>query len=147
MRIDSATTLMSDSARVIMNRYALQEEVYENEDIEWKKGLFLKYYDDLGQVSSTIKAKYVYYTKKDDLYKGVGDVVVVNTTTGDELNTEELFWDPRSKQIYTERFVTIRSEDEIHAGEGLTANQDFSTYTIYKPSGTITKLKESTSGQ
>ena len=147
MRIDNATTLISDSAKVIINQFALQEEVYENEDREWKKGLFLKYYDGLGQVSSTFKANYVYYTKKDNLYKGVGDVIVVNVTTGDELNTEELFWDPQSKQFYTERYVTIQSEDEIHTGEGLTANQDFSAYTIYKPSGTIAKPEESITDQ
>ena len=147
MRIDSATTLISDSAKVIVNQFALQEEVYENEDREWKKGLFLKYFDDLGEVSSTFKANYVYYTKKDNLYKGVGDVIVVNVTTGDELNTEELFWDPRSKQFYTERYVTIHTEDEIHTGEGLTANQDFSAYTIFKPAGTFTKPNESTTGQ
>lgn len=100
--------------------------------------MYLELLNKEGAVESTFKADYVYYTAEDNLYKGTGNVVVENMETGDELTTEELFWDPDEEKFYTERFVTIVSEDEVHTGDGLVASEDFETYKITKPSGTIT---------
>ena len=61
---------------------------------------------------------------------------VKNIEKKQQLNTEELFWTPNTKKIFTEKFVTIRLEnDEILYGTGLDAAQDLSTYTITKPEG------------
>ena len=49
----------------------------------------------------------------------------------------QLYWSPAEEIFYTDKFVTILSEGEIHTGEGLRANQDFTSYQILKPSGTI----------
>jgi LPS export ABC transporter protein LptC len=138
MSLFDINTVLSDSALVLIKIQAPSEEVYESGDREWKKGLFLQYFDEFGEVSSTFKSDYATYNKKDHLYKGTGNVIVRNLTNGDELNTEELYWDPQKQEFYTDRFVTIRTEDEIHTGEGLTANEDFSTYKILKPAGTFT---------
>lgn len=137
-RIDDAVALLSDSAKVIVKRTAPIEEIYANEDVEWKKGMFLQYFNEFGEVVSTFKSNYAHYDKGENLYKGTGDVIVKNMTNGDELNTEELFWDAPRKEFFTDRFVTIRTEDEVHTGEGLTANQNFSSYKILKPKGTFT---------
>ncbi len=139
MKLDSVNTMLTDSAKIRLRLNAPVEESFENGDREWKEGLFLQYYDQDEELSSTFQANYTFFNKKENLYKGVGDVIVINVTTGDELHTEELFWDPRKKEFYTERFVTIHTDDEIHTGEGLTANEDFSSYKIFKPAGTFTK--------
>ena len=52
-----------------------------------------------------------------------------------QLNTEELFWTPATMKIFTEKFVTIKLENEVLYGTGLDATQDLSTYTIRKPQG------------
>lgn len=138
MSLDSVKTALSDSGLVVLRKFAPKEDHFENRDTEWEKGLFLQYFDKQGNLSSTFKSDYAFYQAEANLYKGVGNVIVQNVTNGDQLNTEELFWDPTNEQFYTEKFVTIRTEDEIHTGEGLTANQDFTSYTILKPSGTFT---------
>ena len=142
MSLDSVNTVLSDSGLVVLRKQAPKEDQFGNRDVEWASGLSLQYFDKSGRVSSTFKSDYAYYTYKKNIYKGSGDVVVRNVTNGNELTTEELYWNPKVKQFYTEKFVTIRTEDEIHTGDGLTANQDFSEYTIIKPSG-IFPLKES----
>jgi hypothetical protein len=53
------------------------------------------------------------------------------------LQTEELFWSPKDKKIYTDKFVIITTPTEIIKGEGLVANEDFSYYEIQKPTGII----------
>jgi LPS export ABC transporter protein LptC len=136
--MDSVNTMLTDSAELILRMQAPKEEAFENGDREWKEGLSLQYFDEEGRVSSTFKSEYAYYQKEENLYKGTGDVVVKSLKNGDELNTEELFWDPDKKEFYTDKFVTIRTDDELHKGEGLRANEDFTWYKIIKPSGTFT---------
>lgn len=137
LEMDSIHTKMSDSARIKLILKAPKQRNYESGDREWPNGLYLEYLDDEGTIVSTFKADFVYYNAKDNLYKSEGNVVVTNTETGDELNTEELYWSPEDEEFFTERFVTIQSGDEIHKGEGLRADQDFSSYRILKPQGTI----------
>lgn len=137
LMMDSVYTKMSDSAKIRITLKAPKQFNFESGDREWPKGLYLEYLDEDGSVLSTFKADYVYYTYKDNLYKSEGNVVVQNSETGDELNTEELFWSPAEEEFFTERFVTIQSGDEIHTGEGLRADQDFSSYRILKPQGTL----------
>jgi len=139
-----AVTLFSDSAKLIVKSTAPIEEIYANGDKEWKEGLSLLIYDEFGEVSSTFKSNYAHHDKAKNLFRGEGDVIVKSITNGDVLNTEELFWDPNEKEFFTDRFVTIQSEDEIHKGEGLRANQDFTYYKILKPTGTFT-VEENTS--
>ncbi len=135
--MDSIYTKMSDSAKVLVRLKAAKQNNLEGGDREWPEHLHLEYLDDQGEIVSTFRADYVYYTAKDDLYRAEGNVIVKNMDDGDELNTEELFWNPTTEEFYTERFVTIQSEDEIHTGEGLRADQDFSSYKILKPQGTL----------
>lgn len=135
--MDTIHTKMSDSARITMILKAPKQNNFEGGDREWPASLYLEYLDDNGEIISTFRADYVYYTAKENLYRSEGNVVVKNLDNNDELNTEELFWDPSKELFYTERFVTIQSDGEIHTGEGLSANQDFSSYTILKPQGTI----------
>ena len=62
----------------------------------------------------------------------------MNIKNNERLNTEELFWNPTDEEIYTEKFVRIETEDQILLGQGLTADQDFSTYKIEKLTGELT---------
>lgn len=136
--MDSIFTKMSDSAKVTVILKAAKQHNYEGGDREWPEGLYLEYLDDDGSTLSTFRADYVYYTYKENLYRSEGNVVVKSIENGDELNTEELFWNPSDEEFYTDRFVTIQSDDEVHTGEGLRADQDFSSYKILKPQGTLT---------
>jgi hypothetical protein len=62
-------------------------------------------------------------------------VEVKNLEKQQQLNSEELFWNPETKKIFTEKFVTIKLENEVLYGTGLDALQDLSYYTIKKPEG------------
>ncbi len=137
--LDSIRTTLSDSGKFVMRIESAKQNDFEGGDTEWPEGVFVEYFDSEGIKTVTMfSANYVYYTKEDQLYHAVGNVVVRNYETGDELTTEELFWDERNEKYYTEKFVTIKTDDEVHTGEGLEANQDFTSYQIMKPSGTFT---------
>jgi LPS export ABC transporter protein LptC len=122
----------------------LADLIYEftNGDREFPKGLYLEFFDETGKLESTLRANHAYYYKKEDQWKAVGKVEVVNLEKNEQLNTEELFWRPAKKDLFTESFVTIRLQNEVIFGEGLEAKQDMSEYTIKKPQGEFTIQEE-----
>jgi LPS export ABC transporter protein LptC len=137
MEMDNINTMMTDSGKLVMRLIAPKQLLYENNDKEWPKGLILEYYQENSKPICTFQSNTAYFDAEENLYRGEGNVVVRNLDTGDELTTEILFWSPAEGKFYTNNFVTIVSDGEIHTGEGLSANQDFSSYQILKPSGTI----------
>lgn len=108
---------------------------YKNFDREFPEGIYLEFYDEDGKTTSTLKADKAYYTKAENLWRGVGDVEVTNLENGQQLNTEELFWKPDQEKIFTEKFVTIKEGDQVLYGTGLEAKQDFSSWFVKNVEG------------
>lgn len=137
VELGPAITYFSDSAKVKMKMEAPKQLEFGSGDREFPEGLFLQFFDKQGKPTSTLKADYCYYTKKDDLYKATGNVVVQDIETNDRLDTEELFWNRKKEEVFTEKFVRIEKDGELHVGDGLEAKQDFSYWKILNSKGTI----------
>ncbi|GAA5033638.1 LPS export ABC transporter periplasmic protein LptC [Marivirga lumbricoides] len=137
MEVDSVTILYSDSAVVRVKVNAPKQMEFENGDKEFPNTIFIEFFEPDGTLSSTLEAKTAYYTKETNTYKAEGDVEVIGYLEPQKMNSEELYWAPEKEEIYTEKFVRIETEDQISTGTGLTAKQDFSSYRILNPSGTI----------
>jgi len=103
---------------------------FQNGDSEFPEGIFIEFYDDFGKITSTLRANSAYYFKGENKWRGLGDVEVINIEKQQQLNTEELFWKPDTKKIFTDKFVTIKLENEVLYGTGLDADQDLSRYTL-----------------
>lgn len=138
IELEKVEILFSDSAIVKVKLIADKQLIFKNDDMEFPEGIYLQFFNDRGKVTSTLKANKGYYFKAKNYYKAEGNVRMNNINSRDELSTEELFWEPDEDKLRTEKFVTIKTEDEVHKGEGLIANQDFSKYKILKPTGIIT---------
>lgn len=110
---------------------------YQNGDQEFPEGIYLEFFDKTGKLTSTLRANTAFYFKGENRWRGRGNVIVKNIEKGQQLNTEELFWKPDTKKIFTEKFVTITDEHDVLYGTGLDAFEDMSTYTIKNPTGTI----------
>jgi len=127
--------LYSENDRIKVKMRATKILEFKNGDREFPEGLYIEFYNDLGVLTSTLKANHAFYFKENDLWRGREKVEVINIEKKQQLNTEELFWKRDTKKIYTEKFVTIKLENEIVYGTGLDAIQDLSSYTIRKPEG------------
>lgn len=134
--------LFSDSAVVKVKLIAATQHILENDDMEFPDGIFIQFYDKEERITSTLKGDRGFFFNQKNYYRAEGDVHMINIFSRDELSSEELIWEPNDEQIKTEKFVTIKTEDEIHTGEGLVADQDFVKYKIIKPTGTISLEKE-----
>ncbi len=127
----------SDSAVVRLVMKAAKMLKYENGDQEYPNGIYVEFYGKDTVITSILEADYAYYTKETELYKAVGNVKLESLKNQQKLNTEELFWDVRDEQVYTDKFVIIETQEDILHGEGLTAAQDFSSYRILNPTGEL----------
>lgn len=136
MENHDVVTLYSDSAKLLIKLQAPLQQEFENADRVFPDGLFVEFYEEEGQVTSTLKAN---YGKQDrnNMFEARGNVVVQNLVKKEKLETEQLFWDKRRAKIYTDKFVRITTPEQIIMGNGLQANQDFSSYVIRDITGII----------
>ncbi|HTJ49509.1 MAG TPA: LPS export ABC transporter periplasmic protein LptC [Cyclobacteriaceae bacterium] len=123
----------SDQIKIKMKADLVYE--FQNGDREFPKGLYLEFFNEFGRLESILKANNAFFFKEENKWRGRGNVEVKNVEKSEQLNTEELFWKPAEKKIFTESFVTIRQQGDVIYGKGLDAKQDLSDYTITQPYG------------
>lgn len=104
--------------------------------LEFSEGIKILFYNSEHQIENTLTAKRATAIENSRSMTARDSVVVVNNK-GDVLNTDELIWDEERKIIYSNSFVKIATADEIIYGNGMTANENFSDYTIKHITGKI----------
>ena len=137
--IKGLETIYSDSGmiRVKVTAPVLNKYVSPKAITELPKGLSIDFYDDHLNVVSKLDARYAIHYEQERRWMAKNDVVVVNKK-GERLNTEKLYWDENSGKLRSDEFVKITTPEEIIMGKGFEANQDFSSYKIFKVTGNIT---------
>ncbi|HTA84422.1 MAG TPA: LPS export ABC transporter periplasmic protein LptC [Bacteroidia bacterium] len=137
---NNATIYYTDSARAKLKLTAPVIESYGGKDPYdlFRKGMKTDFYDDSMHVSSHVTADsaIMHNNKNNKLMEADRNVVVVNKK-GEQLNTEQLFWDETKHVIYTNKAVTIKTATEILFGDGLKSNEDFTDYQITSLHGTV----------
>ena len=132
IEIKDLLTSFTDSAQV---RFELKSKlylVYKAGEEVYPKGLFMDIYSKNSEiVTATFKANYVIKYEDKNYFMATGNVILNNIISGD------IFWYPNEEKFSSEKFVTIKTGNEIHSGEGMVSNQDFSSYEILKPTGII----------
>lgn len=141
LETNNVLTLYSDSAKLQIKYTAPLEQQFETGDKLYPKGINVTFYSEGGtKVLNTLIGNYGKYEKVKNLYTIRGDVRVSNEEKQQSMKTEELFFDQNKQLIYTapETKVDVKTPTEVLTGFGLTANQDFSRYTILRPTGIVT---------
>jgi len=117
----------------LLNRYDHENEPYT----ELPEGVLVYFYDSLMSISSSMTSKYAIRFDAKQMMEAKNDVVVINEA-GEKLNTEHLIWDEIKGTIYSDKAVTITTEDEILFGEGFESDETFNQWIIKKPTGMLT---------
>ena len=124
-----------DKVKMILRAKKVQE--FLNGDREFPEGIYIEFFDLTGAKTSTLRANSAHYFKQENRWKGQGKVEVFNIEKGQQLHTEELFWNPSQRKIYTDKFVTIKDQTDVIYGTGMIANQDLTNYSIKNIKGTL----------
>ncbi len=137
LTFQQVSTLYTEATKKVMKVEAPVQLRYENGDERFPQGLSMERYDPQQALMTTLVADSAFYNYEEDVYKVMGNVVVVNMEKKQQLETDELNWDRKTEEIHTERPVRITDEYQIINGKGLRANQDFSEYTLSEVTGSV----------
>lgn len=124
-----------EKVKMILRAKKYQEFI--NGDQEFPEGIYIEFFDLKGTKTSTLRANTAHFYKQENRWRGQGKVEVFNIEKGQQLHTEELFWNPAQRKIYTDKFVTINDQTDVIYGTGMIANQDLTNYSIKNIQGTL----------
>ncbi|MEP1086388.1 MAG: LPS export ABC transporter periplasmic protein LptC [Algoriphagus sp.] len=125
--------IRSDSAIVRSEIKAPKQLDFANGNQEFPEGIEIKIFETDGQLSTTMRADRGYLLKEENIFKGEGNVQVHNVIKDQKLQSEELFWEPNKKKIYTEKFVRVQNGGTFSYGSGFEADETFSSYSLKNP--------------
>lgn len=137
MTAKNIKTVYSDSGDTKLILQAPVQLLLQNSDREFPEGVYVEFFDEKKDPKAILTSNYAIFYKEQNLYKISGEVVIDNKRDGKKMSTEELFWSPATKKIYTDKFLIIETGNEVIRGVGMDAAQDFSSYTIRQPVGTV----------
>lgn len=137
------STYISDSGVVRYKIIADEWQVFDRLDPSmwtFEQGVYLEKFNNDLSIEATIVADTAYYYDKEELWELRGNVHIENEQD-EQFDTQLLFWNQKTKRVYSDLFIRIRQQKRIITGIGFTSNQDFTRYTIKQTKG-IFPIKE-----
>lgn len=143
-------TMMENGARSytftapLIEGYSLAKNPYK----EFRRGVKMTTYtsDSLSLVDVILTANYAIFYENQELWEAKGNVVVIkhnrkdsDTTVTDltEVYTQQLFWNAKTKKIYSNVDTKILQADALHIGVGFEADDDLSNIHFRKYSSEV----------
>ena len=105
--------------------------------LEFPKGFVAYIYEKDATAASKIRGDYGIRYDKEELIFIKDSVVVENLKSQETMFTETLYWNQKTKKIYTRNFVKIVSPDKVIYGDSLNANEDFTQRVIHGMRATL----------
>lgn len=129
-----------DSGRIVLDLRSPLIEEYSMIDtpyMKFPKGLELDFYNKKSDTPGYLRANWATASELRGWYEGRGDVLVINEK-GDTLKTQKLFWNKKTRKIFTQDTVFLISKmgDSLQANNGLEATDDLKEYTLFNNQGT-----------
>ena len=108
----------------LLEGYSLAREPYR----EFRKGVKITTYqnDSLTTVDAVLTANYAIYYENRELWEAKGNVVV-EKSDGKTLYTQQLFWNARTKKIYSnvDSKIVQNNGRDVFIGEGFESDEEF----------------------
>jgi len=132
--VKNVVMLYTDSARLLTKMSAPLFKQYtsakEQRD-ECPEGIHVWFYEKTGELKAELTANWAKKDVASGLYEARGNVVVINNE-GRKLETEQLFWDPKKENVYSEKYTKITNPDgKVTSGNSFIARQDFTDMKLF----------------
>lgn len=114
--------------------------------LEMPNGVRATFFDDMGDTSSRLDARYAMHYEKEDRIE-IRDSVCVLNRKDEEIKTDELIWDKKKRRVTSDKPVRVRIRNEkIIMAEGFESDESFLNYKFTKVTG-IVYLDEEIGGE
>lgn len=127
----------------LLEGYSLAREPYR----EFPKGVEMTTYknDSLSSVDAVLTANYAIHYETRDLWEARGNVVV-EKSDGKKLYTQQLFWNARTKKIYSnvDSKIVQNNGRDVFIGEGFESDEEFKDWRFRRMKGRMeVEMKQS----
>ena len=127
----------------LLEGYSLAREPYR----EFRKGVKITTYqnDSLTTVDAVLTANYAIYYENRELWEAKGNVVV-EKSDGKTLYTQQLFWNARTKKIYSnvDSKIVQNNGRDVFTGEGFESDGEFKDWRFRRMKGRMeVEMKQS----
>ena len=127
----------------LLEGYSLAREPYR----EFRKGVKITTYqnDSLTTVAAVLTANYAIYYENRELWEAKGNVVV-EKSDGKTLYTQQLFWNARTKKIYSnvDSKIVQNNGRDVFIGEGFESDEEFKDWRFRRMKGRMeVEMKQS----
>lgn len=109
--------------------------------VEFPQTLHVDFFDDTLKIQSQLDAHYARYLENQNRIF-LRDSVRVFNIKGDTLFCQELWWDQPEQRFYTDKPVRIHQPGTIINGVGLSAPQDFKTFTMFRITNSVLRVND-----
>ncbi|MCX7798053.1 MAG: LPS export ABC transporter periplasmic protein LptC [Melioribacter sp.] len=126
----NSKVIFSSDGKLKAILYAKHLKKYELQKITLIEGVKVDFYDKNQKKTTTLTSK---LGKVDDVTMdmyAIDSVVAINDS-GTVLKTDELMWRNKDRKIISDKFVSIKSKDEIIEGYGFESDQQLTNYVIF----------------
>ncbi|MCR5003644.1 MAG: LPS export ABC transporter periplasmic protein LptC [Bacteroidales bacterium] len=136
--IDDMFFVMSTNGGLQMRGEAEVMEVYQNDTCSYElfpKGLNVFGYAENGELESTIQsdgAKH-HKSKNDEYWLCYGNVVIKNIIKQETMETDTLYWDQSTHEIYTDCYIRMYSPSGFMQGYGMRSDEHARNADIMRP--------------
>ena len=123
----------------IIEKYELVDSPY----VVAKKGIKLEFFDKKKpNQPGNLTAQYAKINEKRKFYEAKGNVKIL-TNDGQRFAMQSVYWDQMKNRIYTTDTVYVTDKDgsTMIGANGMTAKDDFSSYTFFNNSGEFSDSK------
>jgi LPS export ABC transporter protein LptC len=131
-------TTLTDSGRIQLEMSSPLVEKYDKAEppyAEFRTGIKVVFYNGKDSAQARVTSRYAKCTNN-NLWELRDSVVVINDK-GERLETELLYWNQDKDLIYTDRFVKIKSEDQITQGIGFESDSHLNRRKILRVTADI----------
>ena len=139
-RVEQMFVVQTKNGNLQMRVEAGLMERYENDTASYElfpEGMEVYAYSEDGALETMLLSdKARHYKQKNGLeeyWAAFGNVVVQNIIKQETLETDTLYWDQARKEIYTDCYVRMFSNDGFMQGYGMRSDERARNTTIFKP--------------
>lgn len=131
------TSLVSDSG---VTKYKITTKLWnifeEAKEPRWTfpKGLYLEELNDKFRAIATISCDSAIYFKEQQLWRLDGNVNIKNELN-EKILTNQILWDQRLHEVYSDSFIHIEKIDRVIEGRGFKSNEQLTDYRLYQVQG------------
>ena len=138
--VDKMNIIQSENGVLQMRILADRMERYRGDSLDWELfpgGIEVYSYNEEGLLETTLRsdnARHDTYTGKDDeVWMAFGNVKIKNIIKQENIETDTLYWDRKTGEIYNECYVRLYSPDGLIQGYGLRSDDKARNSVILRP--------------